>query len=149
MQFRERRSSCRNDPAFLLAILYTIGFFGFIFSALNREVPAPNKDLISQLLPVLSMIQGGIVQYFYTKAATAIAEKKDETIQQLAKTASTTATTAAVVAGVPVSALPNNPIPVPTPNPTELSPTVDTVNLKAETVNVDKDQPNGSSTPKG
>lgn len=53
-----------------------------------------NKDMISQLIPVLSMIQGGIVQYFYQKSASLSSEHKDETIKTLATTAAVTASMA-------------------------------------------------------
>lgn len=93
MVFRERRSSCRNDPAFLLAILYTIGFFGFLFSLIQVQLPPANEQMIGQLVPVLSMIQGGIIQYFYQKSQQQSAEKKDETITSLSKTVAATVPT--------------------------------------------------------
>lgn len=82
-----------GDFPFLLAIIYTLGFFGFLFMLMSWNVPTENADMIKQLIPVLSMIQGGIIQYFYQKAE---AEKKDETIKTLANTA-------AAVAGAPTA----------------------------------------------
>lgn len=118
MVFAERRSSARNDPAFLLAILYTWGFFGFIFCTILVPIPESNQDLVKQLLPVLSMIQGGIVQYFYTKSQQLAAEKKDETISKFADVAK-------------IAAASTPPIPADTK--------VDKMNVEAETVVVKKD----------
>lgn len=101
LPIRERRISVRNDPAFLLAVLYTVGFYGFVFVLLLKSLTPENEKLISQLLPVLSMIQGGIVQYFYNKSTQIQHEKKDETINKLASTAATTANTAAVALTAP------------------------------------------------
>lgn len=91
---RERRTSVRNDPAFLLGILYTIIFAAFSLSPLFTSIPAENEKFISQLLPVMSMIQGGIVQYFYTRSQQAQRASSDNTIEKLASAAATTANTA-------------------------------------------------------
>lgn len=139
MIFQEKRTSVRNDPAFLLAIVYTIGFFGFSLLLQLKAVPSENKDMVSQLIPVLSMIQGGIVQYFYQRAKDAVAEKKDDAIKTLAQTAATTATTAAIAAGVPSSALPKPdspsvaPLVPPTPNGTI---TTEHMTVNADTVDL-------------
>lgn len=116
LNFAERRGSLRNDPAFILAILYTLGFLGIMFRLLMFEVPVANQKIIDQTLPILSAIQLGIVQYFYTKTVQAGAERRDDAIQKListaettAKTAEATAMTAAVTAGVPTSSLPHGP----------------------------------------
>ena len=127
----EQRQSVRNDPAFLLAILYTIGFFAFLFSLIHFTLPKANEQMIGQLVPVLSMIQGGIIQYFYQKRAEAIAEKKDETIQELTK-----ATTTALTKSIP-----------PVPTPATPSGDVETVNMVADTVNVSKDAKDGNKPP--
>lgn len=92
----DRRYSIHNDPAFLLGILYTTVFAAFCIGLMVLSLPAGNKELISQLVPVMSMIQGGIIQYFYTKAQQQQRQSTDQTISKLADAAATTATTAAV-----------------------------------------------------
>lgn len=102
----ERRTPpLSRDPAFILAVIYTIGFFvvvGFIFFVV---VPQANEDIIKQIMPILSAIQLGIVQYFYNKSNQQSRERTDQTVEKvasavvtLADTAKTTATTAATVA---------------------------------------------------
>lgn len=85
---KERRHSVRNDPAFLLAVLYTIGFMIFVLSPLWYVIPIENEKIVSQLLPVMSMIQGGIVQYFYNKQQQQSNVSRDNTIERLASAAS-------------------------------------------------------------
>jgi hypothetical protein len=62
----ERRVMLR-DGAFLLAILYTLGYFFVVFALLFHEIPSSNEQIINQNMPILSAIQLGIVQYFYNK----------------------------------------------------------------------------------
>ncbi len=67
----ERRVSLRNDPAFVLASLYTCGFLGMVFVVLLRGVPAESANVTQQLISIMSLIQGAIGGYYYgaSKAA--------------------------------------------------------------------------------
>lgn len=134
-QMFDRRVSLRNDPAFVLAVLYTIGFFGVVFSLFLVTIPPDNKDTINQIMPILSAIQLGIVQYFYQKQAQTNRENADDTIKKLADTASTTAKTAAVAAGIPLKD-------IPAPADRELGQVekADTINMSAETVNLNTEK---------
>src|SRR5260221_355677 len=83
-----------GDTARILAILYTIGFFGLVLSLMWREVPAANKEAILLLLGMLGVVQAGIVKYFFDGSKTAELgqravlvgkEKADTAIQEIAK----------------------------------------------------------------
>lgn len=117
----------REDPAFKLAVLYTIGFFAFLMRLTFVAIPVENKEMVNQIIPILGVIQAGIVQYFYQKSQQLQQEKKDDTIKQLANTANTTANTAATLTGTPIA---------PLGTPGNIPPIVETINVTAETANV-------------
>ena len=82
-----------GDTARILAILYTAGFFIMVMTLLWKEVPPANKDVINQLVAILSIIQTGIVAFYFggSKAAEVAQKagvegraKADEALQSIA-----------------------------------------------------------------
>lgn len=61
----ERRLSLRNDPAFVLAVIYTIGFLGMVFIVIVRGVAPESANVTQQLIAIMSLIQGAIGGYYY------------------------------------------------------------------------------------
>lgn len=61
----DRRISIRNDPAFVLAMLYTVGFLGMVFTVLLRGVSPESSNVVQQLISIMSLIQGAIGGYYY------------------------------------------------------------------------------------
>jgi hypothetical protein len=93
------------DTARILAIMYTLGFFGIVLLMMTRGIPADNKDAINGLLGALTIVQSGIVQFYFggSKASETMQQKlvsgkerADAAVQDIAKAAPAVA--AAVVA---------------------------------------------------
>lgn len=83
-----------GDTSRILAIMYTLGFFGVVFSVTWYKIPLENKELVAQVMGILSVIQTGIIGYFFgssrsaevsLKAGVASRQKADSTIQDIAK----------------------------------------------------------------
>lgn len=55
----------RADDAFTLAKIYTIGFLLIATSLVFFEVPSGNKEIVLQVMSIMSAIQLGIIAYFY------------------------------------------------------------------------------------
>ena len=126
----ERRAVDQVEGAYVLAILYTVGFLGLIFCLLYIEIPTNNRELLLTLIGIMSAAELGIIKFFYDgsqgaqKAQIANisrAVRTDAVIQEIAKAAPVTAAAA-------VAAATGNPSPIPA--------SVDTVNVKADTANV-------------
>lgn len=72
----------RNDGAFLLAVLWTLGFLGLAFLIVLRGVPDDSKSEVQQLMSIMSMIMAAMAGYFYgasksnTETAVALAAVK-------------------------------------------------------------------------
>lgn len=77
----ERRQSVRNESAFILALVWTIGFLGLAFLVVLRGVPDDSKSEVQQLMSIMSMIMAAMAGYFYgasktnTETAVALAAK--------------------------------------------------------------------------
>lgn len=67
----ERRVSLRNDPAFMLAVIYTMAFIAIAFMLILVKIDDDNVAVAQQVLSIMSMIQAGIVGYFYGASKTA------------------------------------------------------------------------------
>jgi hypothetical protein len=61
----EQRVSVRNDPAYMLAVLYTIGFLGMSFLVATQNVPSESKDIVQYLMGIMSAVQLSIINYYY------------------------------------------------------------------------------------
>lgn len=76
---RERRIT--DTPIFdtsrILAIMYTLGFFGMVWILMVDGIPLENKDAINQLIGALTIIQTGIVSFYFggSKAGEAMQQK--------------------------------------------------------------------------
>ena len=97
------------DTSRILAILYTLGFFAMVFTMMWRGIPTENKDAINQLIGTLTIIQTGIVAFYFggSKASEVMQQKltlgrdkADAAVQEIAKSAPAVA--AAVVAAAKV-----------------------------------------------
>lgn len=126
------------DGAYALAILYTVGFFGLVFALLFVNIPTNNREILLQLIGILSAAQLGIIKYFYdgSKGAEKVQQaniarsmKSEAVVQDIAKTAPITA--AAAVAAATGNAAPIIPIPA----------SADVINVAAQTANVTEAQP--------
>lgn len=53
------------DIACVIAILYTIGYFLLVWKLMSSAIPTENKDIVNALIGILSVIQSGIVQYYF------------------------------------------------------------------------------------
>lgn len=83
-----------GDTARILAILYTVGYFIVIFTVIWAKVPIENKDIILQLVGILSIIESTVVAFFFggSKAAELSVKanvegkaKADDALQTIAK----------------------------------------------------------------
>lgn len=109
----DRRVTDRQprDTSSLLAILYTIGYFGMVFTMMLRGIPQENRDAINQLIGSLTIIQTGIVAFYFggskaaelvQKSALASKDKSDAVIAEIAKTVPTLPPAGQVVTPGPV-----------------------------------------------
>lgn len=99
------------DTARILAILYTLGFFGMVSAMLFKGIPTENRDAINQLIGALTIIQTGIIGFYFggskandaaqTQAAIS-RERTDTALTEIAK-------------AVPVLAVPSAPVVTPAP----------------------------------
>lgn len=89
-----------GDTSRILAILYTVGFFGLVLSLMWREVPPANKEAILLLLGMLGVAQTGIIKFFFDgsktgelgqRAVLVGKEKADTALQEIAKAAAPSA----------------------------------------------------------
>ena len=122
-----------GDTARVIAIIYTIGYFAFIFMLFWKAIPENNTRVIDQLVAILSINQTGIVGFYFggSKAAVdsqkliaASKERAETTVQDIAKASAPTAA-AAVAASVA--------------NPQAGTISTDTMNVTTGTMNVTDD----------
>lgn len=87
----ERR---KYEVRWLIANLFTIGYFGILLVAFFKEPPTANKDILQILLGILSGIEVMIVQFYFgssrstevaQEAVTRAANKKPAERQELDK----------------------------------------------------------------
>ncbi len=83
-----------GDTARILAITYTVGFFAVILPLLWVDIPDGNENIVLQLVGILSIIQTGIVAFYFggskaaevsLKAGVAGRAKADSALQDIAK----------------------------------------------------------------
>lgn len=55
------------DIAAHLAIFYTMGYFGVVFTMLHGSIPLENRDMIGQLIGGLTIIQTTIVGFIFRR----------------------------------------------------------------------------------
>ncbi len=109
----ERRRSLRNDAAYMLAVLYTIGFLGMCFVVVLRDVAPESRSVVQQLISIMSMIQAAIAGYFY--GASKSSTEQGQAMTRIAESVP-------VLASAPTA-------------------TADTVNVAGDTVNVTEKKP--------
>jgi Na+/H+-translocating membrane pyrophosphatase len=138
----DRRVVDQIEGAYILAILYTLGYLGMMGSLMFVPIPEANKELLLTLAGIMSAAQLGIIKYYYDGsqgaakaqiANIARASHADVVIQDIAKAAPSVAAAVVAAAATPSPAsVPQEPI------------KADNVNVSADTVNVDtpkKDSP--------
>lgn len=54
-----------GDTARILALMYTLGYFVLIISLMWKGIPEDNKDVVNTLVGILSIIQTGIINYYF------------------------------------------------------------------------------------
>lgn len=83
-----------GDTGRILAIIYTVGYFAMVLTVMWKGIPSENKDVILQLIGILSIIQTTVVTFYFggSKAAevsqrhNAMArERAESAIQEIAK----------------------------------------------------------------
>lgn len=67
----------------VLAVLVTLGFFGFVAVMLFHEIPAANSQMLNITLGTVGT--GWVTCLSYYVGTTVGAQRKDETIRQLSK----------------------------------------------------------------
>lgn len=77
----ERRVSLRNDPVFVLAVIYTISFIAVAFLMILGKIDQDNVAMAQQVLSIMSMIQSAIVGFFYGASKTANDAHKGTNVQ--------------------------------------------------------------------
>lgn len=82
----DRRTSLRNDPAFVLAVIYTLAFVGIAFVMILVKIDDDNVAVAQQVLSIMSMIQAGIVGFFYGASKAAMDQHKGTNVQTDAAT---------------------------------------------------------------
>lgn len=136
----QRAADCDFDGAYVLAILYTLGYLGMVGALMFVPVPEDNRDILLPLIGIMSAVQLGIIKYYYDgskgaeKAQTANivrASRTDAVVQELAKTAPLTA--AAAVAAASSSGVTNSTAPQ--------TITTDNINVEADTATITQSQP--------
>lgn len=99
-----RRSVDQVQGAYILAIIYTLGFLCMIASLMFFEIPASNREVLLTLVGIMSSAQLGIIKHYYdgSKAAEtaqvaniARAAKSEAVIQDIAKSVPAAAAVAA------------------------------------------------------
>ncbi len=95
-ELHDRRESDTpvGDTARILAIMYTLGYFVMVGILMLQGVPEANKDVINTLVGMLSIIQTGIIGYYFggsksaevsQKAGVAGRAQADAALQEIAK----------------------------------------------------------------
>jgi len=74
----EKRISLRNDPAYMLAVIWTLGFLAFAFIVVLKDTPASSAPIVQQIISIMSIIQTAIGAYFYGASKTAADTAKVE-----------------------------------------------------------------------
>lgn len=102
----EGHDNLRDDPAFMLAVLYTCGFLGIAFLVILRDTPGENSSTVQQIISIMSMIQAAIAGYFYGASKSGKENQKasddrkvqlDNTITDIARKASNLPPTAPAI----------------------------------------------------
>lgn len=115
----DRRADDRVDGAYILAILYTLGYLAMMGAMMFVKIPTENREILLTLAGIMSAAQLGIIKYYYdgSKGAekaqlanVARAAKSDNTIQEIAKAAPAAALAVAATAQTA-------PLPTPTIDP--------------------------------
>jgi hypothetical protein len=104
----DRRSDdLKLDGAYGLAVLYTIGYLGLMFTLMFHEIPATSREPLLTLLGIMSAAQMGIIKFFYDgsrsadkvqQANIARSVKSEAVVQEIAKAAPVTAAAAVAAA---------------------------------------------------
>ncbi len=104
----ERRVSDQiAEGAYILAIIYTLGFLATIGSLMFMEIPSNNRELLISLVGIMSAAQLGIIKHYYdgSKAADAAqaaniarSSRTEAVVQEIAKAAAPTAAAAVAAA---------------------------------------------------
>ena len=117
-----------GEPARILAILYTIGYFAIVFMMMSSPLPDGNEASLNQLIGALTIIQTGIIAFYFRGS------KADETVQNKIM-ASKDKTDDALVQIAKAA-----PAPIAAEVPAALPPAaaVDTMNVQAENVEVNQ-----------
>ena len=121
----DRRQN-QYDGAYILAILYTLGYLAMVGLLMFFEIPQNNREVLLTLVGIMSAAQLGIIKFFYdgtqgqvkSQAANiARAARTESALQEIAKTVPVAAAVAAAAAPV--------------------APVVPTAPIQAENVQVD------------
>lgn len=92
--FPPDRRTCATNGAYVLAILYTVGYLAMMGALMFCEIPTSNRELLMTLAGIMSAAQLGIIKYYYDGsqgaqqaqvANIARSAKTDITLQEIAK----------------------------------------------------------------
>jgi len=105
--FDRRIDDTKNEGAYALAILYTVGYLGVVGALMFFEIPAGNKDILLSLFGIMSAAQLGIIKFFFDgsrgaqqaqQANIQRSIRSDTIVQDMAKNAPATAAAAVAAA---------------------------------------------------
>ncbi len=94
----DRRLIDPAEGAYALAIMFTVGYFAFLWMLMVYPIPDQNKELMLTLAGILSAAMLGIVKYFYdgSKSADKVQSaniarsvKSEAVVQDIAKATAT------------------------------------------------------------
>ncbi|MCR4331685.1 MAG: hypothetical protein NUV34_03120 [Sulfuricaulis sp.] len=94
MELRRATDHGLADGAYILAILYTIGYLVLIGALMLVDIPSNNRELLISLVSIMSAAQLGIIKYYYdgSKAADKVQTaniarslKSEAVVQEIAK----------------------------------------------------------------
>ena len=133
----ERRATppSQADGAYILAVLYTIGYLGLMFALLFHEIPQSNRELMLTLVGIMSAAELGIIKYFFDgskgaeKAQAASSERASQSAQVLQEIARTVPAAAAIAAATPSTGAPTPDKPI----------QADAVNIDTQTTNINQE----------
>lgn len=98
-----------RDTTAILAVLYTIGYFGMVFLLMWQGIPVDNKDAINQLLGAMTIIQTSIVAYYFGGSRAVDVTQRQAMVNQ-AKTNEVIADIAKAVPAVAAGAVTPGPV---------------------------------------
>lgn len=110
------RTPDQSEGAYILAILYTLGYLGMMAALMFVEIPTNNRELLLTLVGIMSAAQLGIIKFYYDGSQAAVkaqsanivrAARNEGALQEIAKSVPSVAAVAATAVPAVTPAPPN------------------------------------------